>query len=53
LAASHTLMTASTPYIAEGFVKKIADMKTRVACPGAQVYLVGNNAVHGSRADTL
>ena len=51
--ASHVVMPASTPYVAEGVVEKIADVKTRIACPGAQVYLVGNDAVHSSRTDTL
>ena len=51
--ASHIMMPASTPYVAEGIIEKIADVKTRIACPGAQVYLVGNDAVHSSRTDTL
>ena len=53
LTASHIMMPASTPYVAEGVIKKIADVKTQIACPSTQVYLVGNDAVHSSRTDTL
>ena len=51
--AGHVVMPAGTPYVAEGVVEEMTDVKTRIARPGAQVYLVGNDAVHGGRTDTL